>query len=404
MGVLGGDTLVGKTLDDRYVVLEIVGKGGMGIVYKARQKYLDREVALKVLRGEMASDATAVRRFMQEAKAASSLVSPNTVTIYAFGVTRTGLPYFAMELLKGIPLSRLIRTEKMLEWPRAVQFVIQVCNSLGEAHSRGIPHRDLKPENLFVTRSLDGQEFVKVLDFGIAKVGAVADSITAAGLVCGTPQYLSPEQGQGMKLDPRSDLYSLGVVLYEMLSGHPPFQGDTPAEVLLSHITKLPPPLMTEGQEFPAPLELQELVLRLLAKNRDERPSSAGELSAELKRILRRYPSAMRTTSHISEVTGPAPSRPLPDASIADPTTQPAKVTDDVPSTDMAAPIEALSETAAGEGESSDESGILASAPADEFLVAEAVEKSAPRRMLWIGLGLLAVLVVVTAIVGFMRW
>ena len=216
--------LVGEVLDDRYTVLERIGKGGMGVVYKAEQHLIKRIVALKVLRRDIAQDESAVKRFLNEARAIAGLDSHHTISLYDFGVTRDGLLYYTMELLKGRPLSRIIQDEAPLDHVRAAGLLLQACRSLEEAHEHNILHRDLKPENLFVSMK-KGKERLKVLDFGIAKLvgDASMDTVTQAGMIVGTPQYLSPEQAKGRPVAQTSDLYSLGIVLYEMLTGMPPF-------------------------------------------------------------------------------------------------------------------------------------------------------------------------------------
>ena len=292
LAVLHGSSLVGETLDDRYSIEEMIGKGGMGVVYRAKQRYLDREVALKVLRKDMSEDSANVKRFLQEARAISSLTSPHTVTVFDFGVSKDGLMYFTMELLDGESLYGLLRREGLVHYRRAVEFTVQACKSLAEAHKKQIWHRDIKPENVFVTRDEDGVDQVKILDFGIAKLGPSAQNLTATGMICGTPQYLSPEQAQGAEVDHRSDLYSLGVVLYEMLAGEPPFTGETAVKTVFHHVTMPPPPLLEKNPALAIPKELAEAVMWTLEKFPGDRPQTAESFSRALEEAVEAVPQA----------------------------------------------------------------------------------------------------------------
>jgi serine/threonine protein kinase len=284
---LKDDSLVGQVLEKKYAITKELGKGGMGIVYVAKQKYLDREVAVKVLRKEMATDSTSVKRFMLEAKAASNLSSPHTVTIHDFGITGEQLLFFVMEKLRGKALGDIIEDDGAMDPQRSVEIICQVCRSLSEAHSFKIWHRDLKPDNIFITPREDGTEHAKVLDFGIAKFAGENTQVTATGMVCGTPQYLSPEQAQGGELDGRTDVYSLGIVLYEMLAGVPPFTGGTPVQVLLSHIKDIPPPLTERNPDARVPAALVKVIDKALQKDADRRISSADEFAVMLREAMK---------------------------------------------------------------------------------------------------------------------
>lgn len=292
LAVLHGSSLVGQTLDDRYSIEEMIGKGGMGVVYRAKQRYLEREVALKVLRKDMSEDSANVKRFLQEARAISSLVSPHTVTVFDFGVSKDGLMYFTMEMLDGESLHGLLRREGLVHYRRAVDFAVQACRSLSEAHKKQIWHRDIKPENVFVTRDEDGEDLVKILDFGIAKLGPASPNLTATGMICGTPQYLSPEQAQGGEVDHRSDLYSLGVVLYEMLAGEPPFVGETAVKTVFHHVTMPPPPLLEKNPALAIPTELADAVMWTLEKFPGGRPQTAEAFSRALEEAMEAVPQA----------------------------------------------------------------------------------------------------------------
>ena len=238
------DKLEGRIIAGRYEVLERVGVGGMGTVYRAYQASMDREVALKVLSRALTDDEQNVKRFHQEAKAASRLRHPNTITLHDFGQTEDGILFIAMEFLEGRPLDGVLG-DGPLDPVRAIRIMAQVCRSLHEAHKAGIIHRDLKPDNVYLTELEGEADFVKVLDFGVAKLkesSKEAGTLTQAGMIFGTPRYMSPEQSQSQDLDARSDLYSMGVILYELLTGHPPFDADNPVAILIQHVHEAPPP------------------------------------------------------------------------------------------------------------------------------------------------------------------
>ncbi len=247
----GDDGLLGLTVSGRFTVLSKLGAGSMGTVYRARQEGTHRDVALKILRGERAYDASAKARFEREARANSLLTSPYTVTVFDFGVAEDGSPFIAMELLEGESLGHRLRRENNLHPQEAVRFAREALMSLAEAHTKGIIHRDIKPDNLFLARiaSQDQNstvELCKVLDFGIAKLvredGGIDSLQTQAGTVFGTPRYMSPEQAQGKTLDARSDLYSLAIILYQMLVGRPPFE-DEDAVLVMARSHQVGPPL-----------------------------------------------------------------------------------------------------------------------------------------------------------------
>jgi len=284
---MDGD-LSGSVLDERYDVIESLGKGGMGVVYKARQRIIDRCVALKVLRRELVQDESSVKRFLVEAKAVASLRSPHTITLYDFGISREGLLYFTMELLEGRALTKIIRTEAPLDPERAVGLVLQVCDSLKEAHGKGILHRDLKPDNIYVLPGEGGKEHVKVLDFGIAKMlnEGKEGSITATGMICGTPMYLSPEQATGLSLDGRSDMYSLGIILYEMLAGSPPFEDATPMGILLKQVNQEPAPVSVRNPNVQVPLAIDRFIMRVLSKRPEDRPDTIDAFARQLRSAL----------------------------------------------------------------------------------------------------------------------
>ncbi|MBP9084792.1 MAG: serine/threonine protein kinase [Kofleriaceae bacterium] len=267
------DPLVGKVLDGRYEMIARIGEGGMGVVYKARQASIDRILALKMLNQQMAQDPNWVQRFYNEAKACSRLQHPNTIRMYDFGQTADGRLFMTMEFLDGISLRAAIN-EGPLAPERVVKILIQCCASLAEAHSIGIIHRDIKPDNVFLLNMAGSPDYVKLLDFSVAKLlQEGGNNHTQAGVVFGTPQYMSPEQGRGLPLDARSDLYALGVLAYEMLTGNVPFHDDNPMTVIQMHLRSEVPPMPQS-----IPQSVQQLVRRALEKDANRRFQSAGEM------------------------------------------------------------------------------------------------------------------------------
>ena len=259
--------LVGQELDERYKVLSVLGKGGMGVVYVAEQAMIGRKVALKVLRREMVQDDSSVKRFFTEAKAIATLKSPHTITLHDFGITQEGLLYYTMELLEGVPLSKIISREGPLAYERATKIIFQALDSLEEAHDKGILHRDIKPENLFVSVRRE-EEHLTVLDFGIAKLvdDSSIETVTKTGMICGTPAYLAPEQALGNPAVPASDLYSLAIVFYEMLAGMPPFHETTPMKLLLQHLNNRPEPIHVVNPDVQVPTSIDAFLQRALEK------------------------------------------------------------------------------------------------------------------------------------------
>jgi serine/threonine-protein kinase len=284
--------MVGRTLEGRYTILAKLGAGSMGTVYRAKQHAMGREVAIKILRGDRAVDESAKARFMREARANSLLASPNTVTVFDFGESESGEFYLAMELLEGESLGQRIPRLGRLPPAIAVDTARQALRSLAEAHAKGIIHRDLKPDNLFFARvQTTGEaheEIVKVLDFGIAKMLNADEPLpmgvveTQAGTVFGTPRYMSPEQAQGKPLDARSDLYSLAVILYQMLTGRPPFTDNDAVVVMARHIKSTPKRPNEANPDASVPKELEDVVMRCLQKDPNDRPASAEIMAGEL--------------------------------------------------------------------------------------------------------------------------
>lgn len=274
---LGSASMIGATVANRYVIEEKIGSGGMGVVYRARQLLVDRAVALKILPRDLADDAAAARRFTNEAKAISQLRHPNIVTLYDFGLVEDGRPFIAMEFVDGRTLTELIK-EGPLEVPLAVGIVRQVACALQAAHDMGIVHRDIKADNVMIERRLIGSDQVRVLDFGIARNQGVDQRLTQTGVVYATPQYCSPEQALAQPLDPRSDLYSLGVLFFEMLTGRLPFTDKLGPLLLHKHINEPAPRMSVAAPELALPAALDRIVDALLSKDPDRRPGSARAL------------------------------------------------------------------------------------------------------------------------------
>lgn len=284
------DPLVGRTLPGGYTVLELIGVGGMGRVYRAEQQALGRTVAVKIIHNHLLNDESASARFITEARAASQLNHPNSVGIIDFGTTEDGLLYLVMEFLRGRDLAHILQESGPLPPRRAVEVVRQILAALGEAHELGIIHRDLKPENIIIEPRRGGGDYVKVVDFGLAKIQAQR-SLTRPGIVCGTPDYMAPEQGRGDPLDGRSDLYSVGVILFLLLTGRLPFEGESPTQVVLMHLTMLPPDPRQIAPQRGLPDKLVEVCLRALAKEQTARFADADEFSQALLNSLEPLPT-----------------------------------------------------------------------------------------------------------------
>jgi serine/threonine-protein kinase len=282
------DPLVGRTLPGGYVILELVGIGGMGRVYRAEQTNLGRTVAVKIIHPHLVGEENTAARFITEARAASRLNHPNSVGIIDFGKTQDGQLYLVMEFLRGRDLARVIYDEGAIPLRRIVDVLRQTLAALAEAHSESIIHRDLKPENIILEPVRSGGDFVKVVDFGLAKMRAETQqpNITSPGIVCGTPEYMSPEQARGDPLDPRSDLYSVGVIFYQLLTGRLPFEADSPTQVVLSHLTEMPRDPREVAPDRGIPKPIVDVVLRCLEKDPKDRYPDADELSSELARVL----------------------------------------------------------------------------------------------------------------------
>ncbi len=281
--------LTGRLLDGRYQILELIGEGGMGAVYRAIHKHMDKELAVKVLLPKNKAMEGVTKRFQQEAQSASRLDHPGITQVFDFGQTDDGVFYLVMAYLRGYPLTDLIRDEAPLPADTAVGFGAQICDALAHAHTQGVVHRDLKPDNVMIVPQADGTEQVKLLDFGIAKITqgkGAATGITELGAVFGTPEYLSPEQAAGDPVDHRSDLYSVAVLLYEMLSGRDLFSVETKVQYLAAHIHHAPTPLTALVPQLGVSSHLDQVVLRGLSKQRSERFQSAEDMAQALRRAV----------------------------------------------------------------------------------------------------------------------
>jgi len=278
------DELIGRVINDRFRIISVIARGGMGRVYRAEQVPLGRLVAIKTLdpRSQAGdADPQFQQRFFLEASVASKLQHPNTVTVFDYGRTADGIYFIAMELVEGRSLYQTIREESPLSPGRVIHVAMQIARSLREAHRLDVIHRDLKPGNVLLTRHGDEEDFVKVLDFGLVKHVETESEmeLTKAGLFMGSPKYMSPEQIRGERLDARSDIYSLGVVMYEMLTGKVPFDRENTVKVLMAHMHEAVPPILTHD----CPPALAELVMRCLSKQAYGRPSSMDEVIVMLK-------------------------------------------------------------------------------------------------------------------------
>ncbi len=302
----GEDPMLGKIIENKYRLIAKLGAGGMGSVYRAERLLIGDQIAVKILHTEHVAQPQSFERFRREAQAAARLKHPNAVSIYDFGNTADGLVYLVMEMVEGQTLRQIIKTSGPLTPTAAAEIISQVCSALEEAHHQQIVHRDLKPDNIIVNTTINGLR-TKVLDFGIAKFrDLTAGDLTQTGSVMGTPHYMSPEQCLGEELDHRSDIYSLGIVLYEMLTGIVPFNSPISTAVVVQHVNQKPPSLRAMNVSISK--EVERVVLHALEKKREARQGTATTLSAELNAAVRSGVS-MRDETTIPSST---PSQPMP--------------------------------------------------------------------------------------------
>jgi serine/threonine-protein kinase len=307
------DKLLGTTLADRYLIQKKLGEGGMGAVYLATHKILEKQVALKILHGEFSRKPDLVDRFIQEAKAASRIRHENVIDISDFGTTGEYV-FFAMELLTGHDLhdeiTRARVTGHLLPWSRTKKIFLQICAALSAAHAKGIVHRDLKPENVYLVDFLGDPDFVKLLDFGIAKLTEGAEEggrkLTKTGMLFGTPEYMSPEQARGEQVDHRVDIYAMGCILFQLVTNRVPFEADNFMGVLSMHLTEPPPSIAPEVfDQIGAPRELAAVIDRALLKDRNARFQSIDELANAVRQVCGdAMPSG--TTTRAASVPSPS--------------------------------------------------------------------------------------------------
>jgi serine/threonine-protein kinase len=285
------DPLLGTTVAGRYKVIKLLGEGGMGQVYLAEHSAIEKRIALKVLRAEYAHKGEIVTRFQQEAISASRIKHPNVLDVFDFGQLENGCFYLAMEFLEGNDLADELQRARVLTPARALPILMQICRALAAAHSKGVVHRDMKPENVFLQRTGDGEEIVKIVDFGIAQLKpsneeAAAQSthrrLTRTGMIFGTPEYMAPEQASGKHADLRCDVYAVGIIMFELFTGAVPFTGETFLGVLTKHLNELPPAMHAVYPDLQLSPDLEGVVLRTLAKDPAQRYQTMNELAQAL--------------------------------------------------------------------------------------------------------------------------
>lgn len=286
-----GDPLVGTTVAGRYKVIKLLGEGGMGQVYLAEHSAIEKRIALKVLRAEYAHKGEIVTRFQQEAISASRIKHPNVLDVFDFGQLENGCFFLAMEFLEGNDLADELQRSRVLTAPRALPIAMQICRALSAAHAKGVVHRDMKPENVFLQRTGDGEEIVKIVDFGIAQLKpsneeAAKESthrrLTRTGMIFGTPEYMAPEQASGKHADLRCDVYAVGIILYELFTGAVPFTGETFLGVLTKHLNEVPPSMRAVYPDLQISGELEGVIQRALAKDPTHRYQNMTELAQAL--------------------------------------------------------------------------------------------------------------------------
>ncbi|MEP6494903.1 MAG: protein kinase [bacterium] len=315
-GAATGGDLVGQIIADRYHVMKKLGEGGMGQVYLVEHVKMGRKSALKVMHPGMVKDIDAISRFNREAANASRIAHANVAAVYDFGETPDGIIYLAMEFVDGPPLTSVIEQAGALPAKRAAEIVRQTAEALAVAHDMGIVHRDLKPDNIMIAKTRDGDDLVKVVDFGIAKANNAAQKVTKTGLVVGTPEYMSPEQLAGDKLDGRSDIYSLGLVAFNMLTGKLPFPSDSAQESMIMRLTDRPKPLAEMRPEVVWPEDVQAVMDKALERDASLRYQTATEFGRDLVRAIDRMPETQAAEIGTQMMSVP-PTRVAPDARVS---------------------------------------------------------------------------------------
>ena len=280
------DAFLGTSFAGRYQILALLGKGGMSAVYKARHQVMHKLFAVKMLHPHLVSDQQSLQRFKQEAQAASALNHPNVIAVHDFGITDAGVPYQIIDFLEGLSLAETIKRDGPLESERALKIFIQAADALGHAHTKGVIHRDLKPSNIMLVTSDGEEDVVKIVDFGIAKLmpqeGRENQQLTQTGEVFGSPLYMSPEQCMGHKLDMRSDIYSMGCLMYEALSGQPPLMGNNVYETISKQINEMPASLSTTRANLSRSAQLDAIICKAMAKDPQQRYQSMAEMKKDL--------------------------------------------------------------------------------------------------------------------------
>lgn len=280
------DQLVGATLGNRYWVLAVIGKGGMSVVYKAKTKDTGKVVAVKTLRTQGLTDEALVKRFQREAELLSRLNHPRIVNLHAYGTSSRGQPYFVMDYLQGENLTEVLKREDHLVPERFQDIFVQVCAAIEHAHRHGAIHRDIKPGNIMLTRQGKTRDYVKVVDFGIAKMAEEAQKLTRMGEVWGSPIYMSPEQCMGAPVDERSDIYSLGIVMYESLTGKVPFLGRNYADTMTKQMTDPPPPFAEIRPDIKIPPGLEKIIMKAIAKEPEARYQTLTTMRKDLESAI----------------------------------------------------------------------------------------------------------------------
>jgi serine/threonine protein kinase len=323
-GTFGGEPeepdLSGQTVAGRYRVIRRLGEGGMGVVYQAIDERLEKAVAVKVLKEDFAKRQDVVARFTQEAKSAARIKHENVLDVTDYGKTEAGSYYIAMELLVGTDLAEVLQKGDPMTVERATDIAMQICRALSAAHGLGVVHRDMKPENVFLLRSNEGREVVKIVDFGIAQMkdpagGENTRKLTRTGMIFGTPEYMSPEQASGKPIDHRVDVYATGVILYEMFAGRVPFVGDTFMGVLTQHMFEAPPPISELNPDSNITPEFSAVIHKALAKDPNQRYASMGEFSEDLMRVRQgAHPSAPGGAYSVGSALRGSTAAPVPPA------------------------------------------------------------------------------------------
>lgn len=283
---LARDPMIGTCLMGKYDIIDVIGHGGMGVVYKGRQVLMERTVAIKMLQSQHIADSQSVQRFLREGKASCRMNHPHVITVYDFGVTpQSGQPFIVMDYLQGISLADLIKQDGQVSVERSIKILTQATDALDHAHRAGVLHRDLKPSNIMLVEYEDEKDFVKIVDFGVAQLigaGGEQQRLTQMGEVCGSPVYMSPEQCQGLELDHRSDVYSMGIVIYETLTGCLPILGKTMVDTMSKHISEMPPRFSESRPDLYIPERIEAVVFKALAKDPANRHQTMSELCRDL--------------------------------------------------------------------------------------------------------------------------